>query len=115
MATPQNYTTITPAAKADSLVVKATPGELIDVMVVMDQTAGTTDRCVMIFDAASLPADGTDPKWRFPVTGSSAASYSFNANEPMYFATGIVVAISSTWDDLTVTTTGEGFLSAQFQ
>jgi len=115
MATPRNNSIATPEAKADSLVIKAASGVLHDVCVVMDQTAGTTKRCVMLFDATSLPANGTDPVWRFHVDGSGTASYTFSSNEPLFFATGIIVAISSTWDDLTVTTAGEGFIHATFE
>lgn len=115
MTAPRNSTIATNATKADSLVIKAAPGLLHDVCVVMDKTAGTTDRCVMLFDAASLPSNGALPVWRFDVDGGKTASYTFSSNEPIYFATGIVVALSSTWDDLTVTTAGEAFFHATFE
>lgn len=115
MATPRNTSTATNATKADSLIIKAAPGILHDVCVVMDQTAGTTKRCVMLFDSATVPADGTLPVWRFHVDGSGTASYTFGSAEPLYFAAGIVVVTSSTWDDKTITTAGEAFFHATFE
>lgn len=105
-------TVVTPEASADSAVIKAAAGKLGEIMVVLDPAA-TTDRCVMLFDATSLPADGTDPVWRFPVTGAQAAAYAFPRG--LEFATGIVVALSSTWDDLTVTVASEAYFHAQFE
>ncbi len=112
MTTRYSTSAVTPQAKADSLVVKATAGNLYHAAVVMDQTDGTTKRCVMLFDSATLPANGTDPLYRFVVLGSLDVRVDFKV--PLHFATGIVMAISSTWDDLTVTTADEGFLSAVF-
>lgn len=106
-------TTVTPEASADSLVIKAAPGKLGEILVVMDPTAGITDRCAMLFDATSLPANGTDPVWRFPVVGSKAAAYAFPRG--LEFTTGIVVALSSTWDDLTVTVGLEAYFHAQYE
>ena len=114
MATPQNESTRSSALE-DSLVVSTAPVNLISVMATLDPTAGTVARCVMIFNATSLPANGTVPAWSFPCNGASGAGYAFGDEETLYLDTGCVVAFSSTYDDLTVTTGSEGTFSAQFQ
>jgi len=113
MATTTFPRTATNPAADDSLVALAAPGAVGEVSVSLDTSAGASDRTVMIFDAASLPANGTVPKWRFPVAGAKAASYSFPHG--LDCNTGIVVALSSTEDTLTVATANEGYLHVQYR
>lgn len=83
-------------AYADDLVVKATPGILISVF---GYNSGPS-QFIQLHDATSLPADTAVPKAVFSVPATS----NFSLDIPitgMPFATGIVVANSTTGPTLT--------------
>ena len=80
---------------ASSLVVKATPGQLMAMVAATGAVAGY----VMLFDAAAAPADGAvSPVW---VSGLIAANtsvtvFAVNGGPGIRFNTGIVAVFSST-------------------
>lgn len=76
-----------------------------EIMAVLDNPGTATAVCAMVFDAASLPANGTVPLWRIPMS-NGGGGYSFPKG--LTLATGLVVAFSSTLATLTVTTASEG-------
>lgn len=76
----------------------------------LDDPDTATAVCVMLFDAASLPAPGTVPLWRIPMS-NGGGGYSFPRGLPL--ATGFVAAFSSTLATLTVTTASEGTFNAR--
>lgn len=86
------------AAKAASKVISATPGILYSVTAV-NTTAN--DVYLQLFDAAALPANGTVPKdvAAIPAGWSGGIDYGSLGTE---FSIGIVAAISSTIDSLTI-------------
>jgi len=82
-----------------SAVVVASAAALRELRVVLDPSA-TTLRYMMLFNATSLPVNGTAPAWRGLVPPSGEMSE--NWPDGLDFATGIVVALSETADTLTV-------------
>jgi len=94
-------------ALAKSLVVSAVPGRLFSVSVWNNAVA---DRYIQLHDAASLPADSAVPKLVFkcPADSEKARDYV----DGRIFATGIVVAVSTTAATLTITTTNDCIIDA---
>jgi hypothetical protein len=86
----------THGAYASSLVGKSSKGEFFGV----HGYNNGADQWIMIFDASSLPVDGTTPKLRFKV---DAQSNFFGTQDLLSYAmqTGIVVANSTTAETLT--------------
>jgi hypothetical protein len=98
-----------------SAVIKAAPGILYGVRILSSAAPGT-DAWIQIFDAVALPADGTVPDYRiaFP---STAVEVFDDFPRGMLFATGIVIGVSTTLDDLTTGTlpaAAESFFQAFF-
>jgi hypothetical protein len=90
-----------------SAVISSTPTDLLELRVILDPTA-LVGRWVMLFDASSLPADTTVPFWRAFIPGGSSISESWGGELTelpglTFPTTGIVAAISSTPNTLTVT------------
>jgi hypothetical protein len=102
---------VTGGTAADSLVVKAAAGALGELHGYLEGLSGSAV-CIMLFNATSLPANGTAPVWRVPLIGG-VGNYFFPTG--FQFATGLVAAFSSTHDDLTVTTGSEGYLHARYR
>lgn len=76
-------------------------------------TSGASAGYVLVFDATSLPADGTvTPQNCIKVAATSTVSESFNP--PEQFATGIVVAFSTT-GCFTKTASSTAFFNVQAQ
>lgn len=74
--------------------------------VVMTNHHATDDRWLMVFDAASLPANGTVPTLpAMKVPAGSTGFYYGSAALP--FTTGVVAACSTSAATLTITTTDE--------
>jgi hypothetical protein len=102
-ATPvTNYVPLTPGSAEVSAIISAAPTTLMELRVFLDPTV-VLDRWVMLFDASSLPADTTVPLWRALITGGSGIKESWNHIGLPFPSTGIVAAISSTPNTLTVT------------
>ena len=102
------------AALAASLVVKATAGNLYSFEVSADSTLSAAAWWIMIFDATSLPGDGsvTPAKcYAFP-SGVTSAAYAFPA--AVSFTTGIVIGVSTT-GCFTKTASTHAFISGDYQ
>ena len=98
----------TPAAGEDSEADIGTGAcEVRQLRVILDPTV-TNVRYLMFFNSLTVPANATAPVWRMVVPIAGEASETFAKGE-MAFATGCSIALSSTHDDLTVTTASEGF------
>lgn len=95
---------------AGTLVVKTTPGQLLSVTC----TAGATAGYLMVFDAASAPADGTvTPIWVSELIAING-SYTFQAGAGpgLRCNTGISLAFSST-GPFSKTASATAFIAAQ--
>lgn len=86
-----------------SRVLSTTPCTLKSVTVT---NKAASDRFLMLFDATSLPGDGAVPNFP-PVQIPSKATGEYDGPEAL--AVGLVAALSSTEDTLTVATAGDGF------
>ena len=94
-------------AVASSLIVKASAGNLYGVNV----TAGASAGYVLIYNRTTAPADGTvTPVKCIPVAANAGIDWNFRS-VPLYFATGIVVAFSTT-GCFTQTLSATAFISA---
>ena len=89
----------------DSAIIATTTATLYMLRVLINTE---NDRYLMIFNNTSLPANGTAPDHRAFVPGLGEAMESLGPYGRK-FSTGMVVALSSTRDTLTVTTGSEGF------
>lgn len=87
-------TSLTPVATtavSGSQIAKATAGKLYGLNVVAGASAGY----VMVYDSATVPADGaTTPKKVFPVAANAGVSYSWDRG--LTFTAGIVIVFSTT-------------------
>jgi hypothetical protein len=101
---------VTSDAAVASAVISGVPATLVEFRVILD-SAVAQDRYIMFFDAVALPGAGTDPFWRLLVPAGSEASETWNPTGLNFPNLGIVVAVSSTIDDLTVTG-AEAYFSA---
>lgn len=102
-----NYVSLTPGSAEVSAIISASPTTLLELRVILEPTA-LVDRWVMLFDASSLPADTTEPLWRGYVPGGSSISESWGGELTelpglTFPSNGIVAAVSSTPNTLTVT------------
>ena len=100
-----NYVSLTPGSAEVSAVISTSPTTLLELRVFLDPTA-IVGRWVMLFDAISLPVDTAAPFWRVYIPGGSSISESWSTLinlTGLTFSTGIVAAISSTPNTLTVT------------
>jgi hypothetical protein len=100
------------SALESSHVLKASAGNLSSLSV----TIGTTSGYLMVFDAASAPADGAvTPKYAWPVTSNGTNSaLGISWTVPAQFLTGVTVVFSST-GPLTKTASATAFFSGQVQ
>jgi hypothetical protein len=104
---------VTAGAAVSEAIISAVPATLVEFRVILD-SAVAQDRYVMFFDddGTSLPiTPGTDPFWRLLVPAGSEASETWNPTGLNFPTNGIVVAVSSTVDDLTQTG-AEAYFSA---
>tara|TARA_Y100001973_G_scaffold88121_1_gene132897 strand:+ start:66 stop:446 length:381 start_codon:yes stop_codon:yes gene_type:complete len=76
---------------------------------------GGSNLYLMVFDAASLPSNGTVPSMPPLLVGPTDTRSISNLPLPDKFATGIVVAASSTQENLTVDTNSNSFFYVQYQ
>jgi len=102
-----NYVPLTPGSAEVSAIISASPTTLLELRVFLDPTV-LVDRWVMLFDASSLPADTAVPLWRAFIRGGSSISESWGGALTElpgldFPSAGIVAAISSTPNTLTVT------------
>lgn len=83
--------------------------DLKELRVILDPSVASI-RYLMLFDAASLPINGTAPLWRglIPPAGEMSETWA----DGLPFATGIIAAVSSSADTLTVVPTGEAYFHA---
>ena len=70
---------------------------------------------LMVFDAASLPSNGTVPSMPPLLVGGTDTRSISNLPLPDKFSTGIVVAASTTQENLTVDTNSNSFFYVQYQ
>lgn len=104
---PQVTTTIT-----SNLVAKAYPGFLYGFV----GTTGSTAGCFFVFDATSLPGNGSVTPALAPIEAgaNTTVALSFAPSPPAYFSTGIVIGFSSTCG-LTLTASSTALISAMVQ
>ena len=76
---------------------------------------GGSNLYLMVFDAASLPANGTVPTMPPLLVGTTDTRSISNLPLPDKFDNGIVVAASSTQENLTVDTNSNSFFYVQYQ
>tara|TARA_S200002703_G_scaffold46359_1_gene40217 strand:+ start:107 stop:487 length:381 start_codon:yes stop_codon:yes gene_type:complete len=76
---------------------------------------GATNLYLMVFDAASLPANGTVPTMPPLLVGQTDTRSISNLPLPDKFTNGIVVAASTTQENLTVDTNSNSFFYVQYQ
>ena len=97
------------AAAASSLVIKATPGQLLHITLVTGAASGY----LMLFDAAAAPADGAvTPIWSAGVIAAlTPYTWQANAGPGIRFNTGIVAVFSST-GPFTKTASATAYISA---
>ena len=88
----------TTSAYAASLVIKSSPGTLYGLQ---GYNSKASAQFVLVFDAASLPAEGTAPKIIIPVNATSDFSLDFGEHG-REFEVGIVVCNSSTGPTKTI-------------
>ena len=93
---------------SSSLIVKATTGSLYSFTV----TAGASAGYVMLFNSATVPADGTvQPIYCFPVAANSTFSQSYGGT-PVAMNIGTVLVFSTT-GCFTKTASATAFIAAQ--
>lgn len=100
----------------DSAVISDKPAFLYSLQVINNVA---TLRYVMIFDSATVPADGAHPVWRGVLPISGELNLSWDGSDHANFAgapfeNGISVAVSSTKDTLTVTSADEAYFQAHY-
>lgn len=76
---------------------------------------GGSNLYLMVFDAASLPANGTVPTMPPLLVGGTDTRSISNLPLPDKFTNGIVVAASTTQENLTVDTNSNSFFYVQYQ
>lgn len=96
-------------ADVTNLVVKAAPGVLHSVFGANNAAAL---RYVHIFNLVALPANGTAPGFT-PIIVPPATNFSVVFPRGRTFATGIVIASSSTYATLTITLAADMWLSGE--
>lgn len=105
-------TPLTPAsttALASSLVLKASAGSFYGLQVTNGATAGF----VMLFNAATAPADGAvTPTKVYAMAANSSLSVSVGGGPPTAFSTGVTVVYSST-GPFTKTASATAFISGE--
>lgn len=109
-STTSDYSEVASTAAEASKVVKASAGRLYSVSV---SNANAATRYLMVFNATSLPGNGTVPVFT-PIkvsTGDQGQAAFFDINGK-YFSTGIVVAMSSTQNTLTIAGSDHLFYAA---
>lgn len=94
---PVHVTTVRSTALATNLVIRATPGYLVQIRGQNDSGAA---QYIQVHDAASLPGNGAVPKEVIKV--SAGTSFSISPKSNLQFSVGIVVCNSSTAATLTV-------------
>lgn len=97
-------------ALVNSMVVKSTPGNLIQVTGFNDSASTVY---MQIFNASSVPTNGTASRYSFRI----AAGWNFSLDltlRPRTFSTGIVIVGSTTPATLTATVTPALLLNAEF-
>lgn len=81
----------------------------------LDVTSGTVAGYVMLFDTASVPADGAvTPVKCWPLAASSSLTQRWNGGPPLLFRNGIQVVFSST-GCFTKTGSATAFVSGEIQ
>ena len=102
------------AVLAASLVVKATAGNLYSFEASADSTLSGAAWWIMIFDATTLPVDGTvtPAKCYALPSGVTSAAYAFPA--AVSFTSGIVIGVSTT-GCFTKTASTHAFISGDYQ
>lgn len=102
------------AALATGLVVKAAPGFLYSFQVSADSTLSGAAWWIMIFDAVSIPGDGSVTPAKCYAMASGVTSFAAGFAVPVNFATGITV-VASTNGCFTKAASTHAFVSGDFQ
>ncbi len=103
------------AALASNLVVNAAASSLYGFQVSADSTLSAAAWWIMIFDATSLPNDGsvTPAKCYALPSGATSASYDFSSS-PAAFTIGVVIGVS-TAGCFTKTASSHAFIGADYK
>lgn len=96
---------------AEEQAVVSGSGTGVRVVTCLLDPAVTTSRYCMLFDATAAQANGATPIHRFLVPSQGAASVTFEYGRPV--SSGLVVALSTTANTLTLPGSGEAYFSAQ--
>lgn len=99
---------------ASNLVIKGSAGNLYSFEVSADTTLSAAAWWIMIFNATTLPANGTVTPAKCYAIPSGATSYSGGFNIPVAFSTGITIGVSST-GCFSLTASVHAFLSGDFK
>lgn len=107
-------TQVSSSALVANQIVSASPANLLSFNVSADATLSAAAWWVMIYNAASIPADGIVTPAKCFAMPSGATSSSFSFHNPVAFSTGIVVGVSTT-GCFTKTSSSHAFISADFR
>jgi hypothetical protein len=99
---------------ASNLVVKATAGSLASFDVAADTTLSGAAWWIMIFNSATLPGDGTVTPAKCYAMPQNATTFSAAFTSAPYFATGIVIGVSTT-GCFTKTASTHAFIAADYE
>lgn len=107
-------TTTASSVLASNLVIKGSAGNLYSFEVSADTTLSAAAWWIMIFNATTLPANGTVTPAKCYAIPSGATSYSGGFNIPVNFPTGITIGVSTT-GCFSLTASVHAFLTGDFK
>lgn len=113
-ATLDSQTYTSSSALAANQVLKATPGTLASFEVSADSTLSAAAWWIMIYDAASAPADGAVTPAKCYGMASGTVSFSAGWAQPVAFLTGMVIGVSTT-GCFTKTASTHAFISGDYK
>lgn len=96
-------------------VIKGSAGNLYSFNVSADSTLSAVAWAVMIFNSTTVPAAGAVTPVKCYLAPIGTTSISGDFNNPVYFATGVSMAVSTGQTCFTKTDSAHGFISANVQ
>jgi hypothetical protein len=107
-------TPVSSSALAANQIISASSANLLSFNVSADSTLSAAAWWVMVYNAASAPADGAVSPAKCYAMPSGATSISESFSAPIKFSTGIVIGVSTT-GCFTKTSSSHAFISADFR